>query len=574
MKESADDDSDGDYVREANIFQKAAIKADTLVDKIVMKDYRKDANYKAIDNNMRSLNEKIKEMDIDIARLESKEQYDKAESIRVQQQRLINQHDKLSLQEIELRSKVEDGFPKSHWRKQMESQRKLIEKLQSRLDKAQKRLEYFKRQSDKGEDDGGMIEFYEDIVKEREDNVKMAAGIYDAMQRKYDSAQEGTIKESVELTVFNESGDIIYTEKMTAEQYHKRNFKKKYNFVPDKDGSTRGTITVDGKKVRVDLNDKKCTSHHCNSMVPDSDIIQLGKEMFRAKGSKNRDFILQHELGHMNLHSLTRLNSDMTEEDFYDTLYAAAREVKRAYKENRNGVADKYSEDEVREILNMPDQDCAKILIAEIPHVRKKYDIIQKRKDGIIKNGKEDERIKARNAAKKYDNTDICAHANAQEFEADRYSANRTSDKVASKAISHLYDKDKKDAKKDRDKELMNNQSWMGRRINELKKANSKDRIEQKKKVQEMAHLDKHPLKDPSHIKRDSLKKELTEMSKNIKERGANISNYRDVKDKYDNLIRKDTKKAIERMDVDINSRLKALKDKDLKDNSALKKKK
>lgn len=191
VKESADDnDSDGDYVREANIFQKAAIKADTLVDKIVMKDYRKDANYKAIDNNMRSLNEKIKEMDIDIARLESREQYDKAESLRAQQQRLVNQHDKLSLQEIELRAKVEDNFPKSHWRKQMESQRKLIEKLQTRLDRAQRRLEYFKRQSEKGDEDGGMIEFYEDIVKEREDNVKMAAGIYDAMQRKYDTAQE------------------------------------------------------------------------------------------------------------------------------------------------------------------------------------------------------------------------------------------------------------------------------------------------------------------------------------------------------------------------------------------------
>lgn len=190
VKESADDDSDGDYVREANIFQKAAIKTDTLVDKMVMKDYRKDANYKAIDNNMRSLNEKIKEMDIDIARLESKEQYDKAESLRAQQQRLVNQHDKLSLQEIELRAKVEDNFPKSHWRKQMESQRKLIEKLQSRLDRAQRRLDYFKRQSEKGDEDGGMIEFYEDIVKEREDNVKMAAGIYDAMQRKYDTAQE------------------------------------------------------------------------------------------------------------------------------------------------------------------------------------------------------------------------------------------------------------------------------------------------------------------------------------------------------------------------------------------------
>lgn len=189
--ENTFDNSDGEQVlQEANIFQRVAIKADGMVDKIALRDYRKDANYRSIDNNMRKLKEKISEMDIDIERLELKSQDSKAESLRAQQQRLVNQYDKLSLQETELRSKVEDAFPKSYWRKEMEGQRKVIEKLQGRVDKTQRRLEFFKRQSERGIDDGGLIDFYTKILKEREDNVKMAASLYDAMQRKYDSADE------------------------------------------------------------------------------------------------------------------------------------------------------------------------------------------------------------------------------------------------------------------------------------------------------------------------------------------------------------------------------------------------
>lgn len=188
--ENTSDNLDGEVLQEANIFQKVAIKADGMVDKIALKDYRKDANYRSIDNNMRKLKEKISEMDIDIEHLESKSQDSKAESLRAQQQRLVNQYDKLSLQETELRSKVEDAFPKSYWRREMEGQRKVIEKLQGRVDKTQRRLEFFKRQSERGIDDGGLIDFYTKILKEREDNVKMAASLYDAMQRKYDSADE------------------------------------------------------------------------------------------------------------------------------------------------------------------------------------------------------------------------------------------------------------------------------------------------------------------------------------------------------------------------------------------------
>ena len=80
---------------------------------------------------------------------------------------------------------------------------------------------------------------------------------------------------NVTLAVFNESGDIVYTEKMTAEQYHKRNFKKKYNFVPDKDDGTKG---MSKEEIQLSL---KTFCKLCKTYYGHSPIIYCSESYFK-----------------------------------------------------------------------------------------------------------------------------------------------------------------------------------------------------------------------------------------------------------------------------------------------------
>ena len=360
---------------------------------------------------------------------------------------------------------------------------------------------------------------------------------------------------NVTLTVFNESGDIIYTEKMTAEQYHKRNFKKKYNFVPDKDGSTRGTITVDGKKVRVDLNDKKPTYVHPKSM-DDEHYINLGKDMFRTKGSKSREFILQHELGHSTLHALMYPGSNISKEDFEEAISRGVDEIRKSAKYDPS--------DNAKKIANMTNSEI-RSLILKIPQVNKAYDKINEKSSS--------DREKARVFAKKYEDKGRSTHANAQEFEADRYAANRTSDDVARKTISNMYKRDLKDIKKGTDNMCEDDKSVYGKSINYAKSQSSKIHMLRKKLIQNMDHLDRHPEKDPGHEKRDELLREVRRQSKIMDDNSRNIKDERDELKERINSKRSTEKKKKDAVYADINSRLNALKDRDLKDNSALKNK-
>ena len=64
------------------------------------------------------------------------------------------------------------------------------------------------------------------------------------------------------MSIFNleycyEQLDIL-NEKKTREEYARRSFKKKYNFVPDKPGGNTGTIEGEnGKKYRIDMEKSK-----------------------------------------------------------------------------------------------------------------------------------------------------------------------------------------------------------------------------------------------------------------------------------------------------------------------------
>lgn len=63
------------------------------------------------------------------------------------------------------------------------------------------------------------------------------------------------------MAYFNKETTLnILNEKKSTEEYHRRSFKKKYNFEPDKPGSDTGKITVDGKKYDVDMKAKNTSS--------------------------------------------------------------------------------------------------------------------------------------------------------------------------------------------------------------------------------------------------------------------------------------------------------------------------
>ena len=106
------------------------------------------------------------------------------------------------------------------------------------------------------------------------------------------------------------------TEKATREQYRIKAFKKKYNFVPDKGDPTQGTITVDGKTYRVDMDirnkkmnvkfpDGRCKTISRRTSAIDSfpePIIHLASDIFKGKKAEHARSDLQHEIGHINLH--------------------------------------------------------------------------------------------------------------------------------------------------------------------------------------------------------------------------------------------------------------------------------
>lgn len=205
------------------------------------------------------------------------------------------------------------------------------------------------------------------------------------------------------MAIFNEAYLQFLLEKKTTEEYHEEKFKKKYNYVPDKDSKDgrRGTITVDGKKYPVSMErsskveDRKRVKTGAYTADPDG-RIQLGKEFFNMKGShKNErmDAILQHEIGHQRFHNIHPYNKTVDDKDRTEKVY-------------------KYS--------------------GGLPEYTDKY----------MKNAGSKEDQKHRNddfdKALKYSKTSVNSHTNAKEFEADRYAANHTSERAVRKAVSNI----------------------------------------------------------------------------------------------------------------------------------------
>lgn len=244
------------------------------------------------------------------------------------------------------------------------------------------------------------------------------------------------------MAIFNESSiDILlaFNEKKTHETYARESFKRKYNFVPDGPSGV-GTITVQGKKHDINMNSK--------SLGCEDGVINLNKRFFNldgAHGGERRDAILQHEIGHKSLQSAK------TDPDIVDTRNRSKslfrREVAKDMKSRHN-----------IDISKDP-KAAARVLCKESPRLLSVVNRIQddnKAREFIYHLMGEDEYLKDTSKedqdrrdsdymkAKKYEKSNT-THTKAEEFEADRYAANRTSERALRKGLTNNNKLAKKD---------------------------------------------------------------------------------------------------------------------------------
>ena len=205
----------------------------------------------------------------------------------------------------------------------------------------------------------------------------------------------------------NDSQDVII-EKASREYYKMSKFKKKYNYDPKEK-----TITVDGIQYKVNLDTKsptmKVTDFVTGRQVAtlrqtsvdtfgDDNTINIDENFFKLKNAKRQDAILQHEIGHIKYQNLTPKSKHFNPDNALDKVFDTTMNQILANFSN-------YSDDVVEYVKSV---------------------LKQKRKDYLDASSKDEMKNKIRSdayeIAKKYKN-------NCDEVEADRHSANKTSEK-------------------------------------------------------------------------------------------------------------------------------------------------
>lgn len=159
--------------------------------------------------------------------------------------------------------------------------------------------------------------------------------------------------------------------------------------------------------------------------------INMDDKFFKIKGSRKgerRDAILQHELGHQNLHNVHPDNNTVEKKNRTPEVH------KNVIK---NSVKDATGIDISKDSF-MVDHDTRKS-INDQTGAKKYFEKTTRDKD------QKKERNSSLDAAKKFENHKN--HQNGAEFEADRYAANHTSDRAVRNMIKDVYLKQEKDLK-------------------------------------------------------------------------------------------------------------------------------
>lgn len=195
----------------------------------------------------------------------------------------------------------------------------------------------------------------------------------------------------------------------------------KYGYKGD---SKIGEITVNGKKYIVDRDTKSKTAVIDGEALPrqtmtklndDSNTIYLDENFGKLKNDKRRDAVLNHEIGHLNLHKLSG-----------------------------KGSTDKHRENSINAIAKQSEKN---------PEIRKEItkQIKNMVPDSSRHNYTKNDKIKIDNLNKfkKYED-DNNEHANAVEFEADAYSSAQKNGDHLKRGIREYYKRTKSDRSLDR----------------------------------------------------------------------------------------------------------------------------
>lgn len=281
--------------------------------------------------------------------------------------------------------------------------------------------------------------FNECYLESSSDYTRLLASIDGAIEY---MKEAGEIMQEIETSQ-------VFVEKASTEQYRLSKFKKKYHYDPSKK-----TITVDGEVYKVDLDHYKSGVMYCKNQMGatvatirqtaadlqnDDPVIHFDRNFFKLKNPKRQDAILQHEIGHTKLHN-TNLSNPHTDKSAVSG-NAFNEMFKVAYKSAEEQVDILYKSLFGRSMTSSEKKE----LITTI-----KKTILPK-KDEYMKLSTNQQKAKLRDdmikIAKKYTKNSDSSHANPQEVEADRYSANRTSEKDIKRGVREAY----KHAKKDED---------------------------------------------------------------------------------------------------------------------------
>lgn len=296
------------------------------------------------------------------------------------------------------------------------------------------------------------------------------------------------------MAIFTEQAtlDIIeaINERRSMEDRTKMYLKNKWKFEPDKPGSYEGTITDrQGKKYHINTRPKKGTKTGANTggntENSKNSNINLGKEFFRLKGSnknERKDAMLQHEIGHQNLHNINPKNKTVDPKNRTEEIF---KNRVASYIKNSGGI-DIESDEFIKKIINAnykgPNKPTVKMVRDEF---YKSYGM-----EEYLKDSKNKDDQSRRNAdyklAKKFEKPNN-PHLTAEEFEADRYAANRTSESALKKGIRQIYKQDAKNFNKKYDKINKNNPD----KLKDKEERNKARRYEANQRTEDYEHRSK-----------------------------------------------------------------------------------
>lgn len=242
------------------------------------------------------------------------------------------------------------------------------------------------------------------------------------------------------ITEEEQNNLLSILEMKTRDEYKERAFKRRFKFKPFKNNPNRGTIEIDGEPFRIDIGKSRNTvygfdgaeyplkRHQC-CFTSKGDIILDGDIIMKLKNSKRIDSTISHEVGHIKFQGVNIHNDPNGELTLYGS--DASMSPKTLEQLLDRCITEIYDKLPDRKMRNDPKfksiiDAYRNIYLAKLKNNPNRNKTLQEFRDEAIA------------AYKKFDKG---GHTNWAEFEADRYAANKTSERDTIKALNEYSKK-------------------------------------------------------------------------------------------------------------------------------------